>query len=300
MTNENSRVYINRNGQEFGPYSIEEAKRYLNTGQIVMSDTAKHEGAESWLPLATVLGIAPPPPMSTPPPSPKPASPPPISSARSPESGSANAAPQVNIDSLDVAEAWKKRFKLYERIGWRDGMWKNYWNFKQLSMKERLSLFNLWAFVFGPFYYFAKGMWQKACMLIAAGLLFFILLSILGYEGNLFNCLIPAWCSSMANYDFYQFKVQGNPVYPFDRKVSRYFNQKNPGMILLVFGLLLVGYFAVVYDTTVQNYRGESFYNTGKMQNRNIGVIVGLVFGAAGAALMMRTKSARNSEDRKD
>jgi len=105
MTNENGRIYINRNGQEFGPYSIEEARRYLNVGQLVMSDTAKREGDEGWLPVATVLGVVPPPPSPIPPPPPpKPASPPPISSSGSAEPSPVNIAPQVNIESLDVKD----------------------------------------------------------------------------------------------------------------------------------------------------------------------------------------------------
>jgi hypothetical protein len=311
MTNENGRIYINRNGQEFGPYSIEEARRYLNVGQIVMSDTAKREGDEGWLPVATVLGVVPPPPSPIPPPPPpKPASPPPISSSGSAEPSPVNIAPQVNIESLDVKDVWKNRFKLFERIGWNEGMWKNYWNFKQLSMNERfVTSFNWLAFLFGPFYYFAKGMWQKALMIIGAWLLFVLILSILGYEGVLFQFVIPAWCGAMANYDYYQFKVRGNPVYPLDRKVSRYFDLKNPSIFLIFFGLLLVGYFAIIYDTTVatseiiigQNgYTNARVYNTGKMQNRNIGVIVGLGFGITGAILAMRAKRGRNSNGRKD
>ena len=316
MTNENGRIYINRNGQEFGPYSIEEARRYLTAGQIVMSDTAKCEGAEGWLPVTTVLGIAPPPPMPVPPPSPKPTSPPPISSTGgSAEPSTVNIAPQINIESLDVKDVWKNRFKLFERIGWNEGMWKNYWNFKQLSMNERFVMsFNWLAFLFGPFYYFAKGMWQKALMIIGAWFLLVLLFSILGYEGMLFQFVIPAWCGAMANYDYYQFKIRGNPVYPLDRKVSRYFDLKNPGIFLVFFGLLLVGYFAIIYDATVETgqidfsrsgsgpggFAYQRVYNTGKMQNKNLGVIVGLGFGITGAILAMRAKRGRKSNGRKD
>jgi hypothetical protein len=251
-----------------------------------------------------------------PPPSPKPASLPPISSTGgSAESSPVNVAPPVNIESLDVKDVWKNRFKLFERIGWNEGMWKNYWNFKQLSMNERFVMsFNWLAFLFGPFYYFAKGMWQKALMIIGAWFLLVLLFSILGYEGMLFQFVIPAWCGAMANYDYYQFKVRGNPVYPFDRKASRYFDLKNPGIFLVFFGLLLVGYFAIIYDATIETgeidfsrsgsgpggFAYQRVYNTGKMQNKNIGVIVGLGFGITGAILAMRARRTRNSDGRKD
>jgi hypothetical protein len=67
------KVIINRNGERFGPYTLDEARAYLAEGRILHSDTATVEGTEKWLSVATILGIAapaPPLPAAAPPPLP--------------------------------------------------------------------------------------------------------------------------------------------------------------------------------------------------------------------------------------
>src|SRR5262245_12803749 len=68
----------------------------------------------------------------------------------------------ADIDSLPVTDAWKRRFKAMRKAGGP-----NLPHFKNLSREERkaLSPFNVLAFLFGPLYYFAKGMWKKGLML---------------------------------------------------------------------------------------------------------------------------------------
>ncbi|MBL6763312.1 MAG: DUF1592 domain-containing protein [Verrucomicrobiae bacterium] len=53
-------IYIQRNGEDFGPYSLEEMNRYLAEGSMSPRDRAWHEGIEGWIPLAEVEGIVPP------------------------------------------------------------------------------------------------------------------------------------------------------------------------------------------------------------------------------------------------
>lgn len=65
-------IYISRNSEVFGPYSEEEARMYLKSGQLTSDDLAS-VNREDWKSLATVLKIAPPPP---PPPMAKTAEPP--------------------------------------------------------------------------------------------------------------------------------------------------------------------------------------------------------------------------------
>lgn len=197
MTNNESQILINRDGNQFGPYSIPEAKRHFLSGNIVPTDTAKVDGGE-WLPVTTVLGIAPPPP--------KPISPP-LVSASSTFSTIGNRTGTDAINSLDVSDKWKQRFRLIEKIGWDKGMWKNYWNFRQLSLGERFRLFfNIWGFLFGPFYYLVKGMWVKGLFLLGIQ---FILAVILDIDSNSVFCIIPGYCAGFASYDYYLFKVKG-------------------------------------------------------------------------------------------
>jgi hypothetical protein len=61
--------------------------------------------------------------------------------------------------------------------------------------------------------------------------------------------------------------------------------------LLCAVGLCLILYFGLAYDTTVPEYPGvrelehERVYNLGRMQNRQIGIWVGLGFLGAGVAL---------------
>jgi len=63
--------YVNRNGQQYGPYSEETIRRYLAEGSLLPSDSARSEGAQSWQPLGQILQYAPSPggPPAVPPPS---------------------------------------------------------------------------------------------------------------------------------------------------------------------------------------------------------------------------------------
>ena len=69
-------VHIDRNGQRFGPYTVEELNTYLAGGQVLPTDRAWYEGLADFGPLANIPGVqlpgaaAPPPPPRPPPPNP--------------------------------------------------------------------------------------------------------------------------------------------------------------------------------------------------------------------------------------
>ena len=50
-------LYVSRDGQTFGPYTVEQAHQYLNGGQLLTSDFALLEGSSEWKTLPEVLGI---------------------------------------------------------------------------------------------------------------------------------------------------------------------------------------------------------------------------------------------------
>jgi len=54
-------IHIARNGQQFGPYSLEEVRRQLAAGRMLPTDLAWKEGAPGWVPLAVLLGETTPP-----------------------------------------------------------------------------------------------------------------------------------------------------------------------------------------------------------------------------------------------
>lgn len=48
-------IHISRDGQQSGPYTIEDARQYLANGQLLANDLAWHKGAADWVPLSQLL-----------------------------------------------------------------------------------------------------------------------------------------------------------------------------------------------------------------------------------------------------
>jgi len=54
-------IYVGKNGQKLGPFSLEEVNRKLADGSFVGTDLAWYEGAAGWAPLSGVAGVVIPP-----------------------------------------------------------------------------------------------------------------------------------------------------------------------------------------------------------------------------------------------
>jgi GYF domain 2 len=50
-------IYVARNGQQLGQYSIEEVNRKLADGTLSATDLGWHEGAAGWAPLSSIAGV---------------------------------------------------------------------------------------------------------------------------------------------------------------------------------------------------------------------------------------------------
>jgi hypothetical protein len=50
-------LYINKNGQQQGPYPIDHVKAWLSSGHLNENDLAWYEGSPSWMPLQLVPGL---------------------------------------------------------------------------------------------------------------------------------------------------------------------------------------------------------------------------------------------------
>jgi hypothetical protein len=48
---------VSRNGQTYGPYTLEDLERYVASGNIAPTDLAKSEDMPDWLPVAQILNI---------------------------------------------------------------------------------------------------------------------------------------------------------------------------------------------------------------------------------------------------
>ncbi len=138
-------------------------------------------------------------------------------------------AANVDIDTLDVSDKWKRYFKGMQKYGGvRAPLLKSLPpDQRKAALKEMappISSFAL-AFVFGFFYYLVKGMWKKGLVLLAFVLVVVITVSFLLYLvggetlANATRFLGGAIFAIMAPRDFYAFKVDGDdgwmPVRPF-------------------------------------------------------------------------------------
>lgn len=47
---------VTRNGQMYGPYTLEDLQRYVSSGHVLPSDLAKSEDMPEWLPVSQILG----------------------------------------------------------------------------------------------------------------------------------------------------------------------------------------------------------------------------------------------------
>jgi len=58
-------IYIRRDEQRYGPYSLDDIQSDLATGNVVPTDLAWYEGAKDWVPIARIVAMSPPKPNTT-------------------------------------------------------------------------------------------------------------------------------------------------------------------------------------------------------------------------------------------
>jgi len=116
-----------------------------------------------------------------------------------------------NIDELPVSDTWKTRFHIIEKAG---GV--KLPQFKALSFGERMKInFGILPFLFGPFYYLAKGMWKKAITLFLLCVVLVVVLAVLlelvglGRFSNSLGYGVAAVFAVRANIDYYKKMVLG-------------------------------------------------------------------------------------------
>jgi hypothetical protein len=106
----------------------------------------------------------------------------------------------------DISDSWKNKFRLIDKAGGP-----NFSKFKDLEFRERLYIsFNIWAFLFGVFYYAAKGMWKKGLTLLVISIIIFTIIDMLFGIGNYFGMGVAAIFGSRANIDYYKKIIHGD------------------------------------------------------------------------------------------
>lgn len=134
----------------------------------------------------------------------------------------------AKIESLDIKDAWRKKFKLYAEAGVKRGRF-----FADIENKRVLSSnvgakFNVFGAIFGHLYYLYLKMYKKACSLVLLTLVMQGLMGfILGFLSSFAERLAPralvflspefagvsatvvmvVLIASMVNYDYYRRRV---------------------------------------------------------------------------------------------
>ncbi|TVP61267.1 MAG: DUF2628 domain-containing protein [Halomonadaceae bacterium] len=129
-----------------------------------------------------------------------------------------------NPTRAKLSKKWQHRFAIFDQFATREGSFFSDGSseaFKALPRKERsqASLMVLPIF-FGPFYYFAKTMWQKGVVLIGLMFLFAVVLELVEYA---FDITVPNsvaglplgfLCGTLAGYDYYKHVQYGEKMWP--------------------------------------------------------------------------------------
>jgi hypothetical protein len=130
----------------------------------------------------------------------------------------------TNIDH--VTDTWHQRFTFFDTYGLPSSSPRARDAFKELSWwtRSRMS-WNTLAFLFGPLYFFAKGMWRKGLVLLMSAIGLGITLALLDLPETVDRAgslVIPAMAASAANYAYYLHVVMEsrswNPLEGFGRK----------------------------------------------------------------------------------
>jgi hypothetical protein len=125
--------------------------------------------------------------------------------------GTATARSSANQDA-QLSALWRIRFDLVEKAGGP-----THPLLKQMPLGERFRLmFNIWALLFGAFYYLAKGMWRKAILIVLVSGLTLVLIEMVAPNGELdavrhaVNGAITILITMLANISYYKKVVLGD------------------------------------------------------------------------------------------
>jgi uncharacterized protein DUF4339 len=102
-------IYVGKNGQQLGPFSLEEINRKLADRTFVGTDLAWYEGAAGWAPLSGVVGVVVPPASAAPTPTPAPVQPAPAPVA---------APVRSNVSIVQPPASPSAAYKTMAMIGW--------------------------------------------------------------------------------------------------------------------------------------------------------------------------------------
>lgn len=121
----------------------------------------------------------------------------------------------------EYGKSWTKRFALFDKCVKEDKWYLDTKATRELSAGERFSTgFNILAFLFSALYYYIKGMWAKASLLLTIMFLSSAILALLGvFEAfpavdAVYPFIMSAFCGAFANLDYYHKEKRGERMWP--------------------------------------------------------------------------------------
>ena len=118
------------------------------------------------------------------------------------------------LPSFTVSPSWQKRFDFFNAYGLPNSTPESRAAYRALSFMERLKLSsNILAFLFGPIYFFVKGMWRKGLTLLGIFFVVEVVLVVLDVPDSLVRGIgfgLAAIGMTTANYAYYLHVVRGS------------------------------------------------------------------------------------------
>ncbi|BCI51621.1 hypothetical protein NIIDNTM18_08990 [Mycolicibacterium litorale] len=121
----------------------------------------------------------------------------------------------------DLPQSWRQRFSFYDQFGVPNTSPESREGYRRLPLGEKMRLtVNIWGFLFGPIYFFVKGMWRKGLALLALAVaLAAVVFSLDAPEllDRVASLIVPALAMTTANYAYYLHVVRGRRSWnPFE------------------------------------------------------------------------------------
>ncbi|MUL68359.1 hypothetical protein BOO86_28080 [Mycobacterium sp. CBMA 234] len=111
------------------------------------------------------------------------------------------------VPSPALAPSWQKRFNFFSTYGLPNSSPEAKAAYKSLSFMDKMQLnSNILAFLFGPIYFFVKGMWRKGLTLFGIAVAVMVVLTVLNVSDGLARGAgigVSLIAMSSANYAYY-------------------------------------------------------------------------------------------------
>jgi hypothetical protein len=115
--------------------------------------------------------------------------------------------PQPTKEDTSTSAKWQRRFALIQKAGGPKLS-----SLSKLPISDRLAVkFNVWGFLFGPFYYAFLGMWKRALSLFGVGvaivLIGQVILNAIGANQALASFFVAGFFAGKVNVDYFKKQV---------------------------------------------------------------------------------------------